>query len=246
MIDISTNTTDKKRKVLEDYANTIDANSRVKDKKAEKIAGYISGRPSVRDNKESKNIILEFVDTVDVSLLMTIFTMFGTIITTGITLYRSLRKFSDGKAFNANDSIRPNGMGGMRHRLFESAVLTTADADKFEKLEYSQIGKLYESQEFQELNESDQMQVVNEISDTSIQKVIDNDDLLFRFENGAEMESLTSKNLNNLNFSLRYHVNKTSNLNEFLDSVAEFLSIAEVKLTDYDTEALSKHYNKYK
>lgn len=246
MIDISTNTTDKKRKVLEDYANTIDANSRVKDKKAEKIAGYISGRSSVRDNKESKNIILEFVDTVDVSLLMTIFTMFGTIITTGITLYRSLRKFSDGKAFNGNDSIRPTGMSGMRHRLFESAVLTTADADKFEKLEYSQIGKLYESQEFQELNESDQMQVVNEISDTSIQKVIDNDDLLFRFESGAEMESLTSKNLNNLNFSLRYHVNKTSNLNEFLDSVAEFLSIAEVKLTDYDTEALSKHYNRHK
>lgn len=241
----SINTTDRKRKVLEDYANTINENSRVRDDKAAKVAGFLSGNKNIKSNKQSKSIILEFIDNVDISLLMAVFTMFGTIITTGISLYRGLRKFSDGRAFNGNDS-RHGGMGSMRSRLFESEDFEQYERiSKYEPLDYSNIKNLYESQEFQELPEEDQLQIVNEISDNSIAEVIDNNDLMFRFENGAEMESLTSKNLNNLNFSLRFHVNKTSDLSGFIDSVTEFLNVAEVQITEYDIEALTNHYNKY-
>jgi hypothetical protein len=40
--------------------------------------------------------------------------------------------------------------------------------------------------------------------------------------------------------------NKTSNIDEFIDSVSNFLQSANVELTESDINKLRKHYQKYK
>lgn len=206
-----------KSDVFVDFINTIDENSSLINKNGKIIAEGISkGRKSFKDNKSIVKFLKEFYDTVELDVLMEVIMTFGNIIASGINTYRSLRNLNENTPI---DKFIPLSECG-------------------DMLDHLSAKKLYESNQLQ-------MEEYEEIKDITIKRVLDNEDKQFKFESGHYMEALNSDNLSDLKFSLRWHKNNTSNFDEFLESVSEFLKGAECKLTDSDIKRLSFHYSKH-
>ena len=82
--------------MLSDFANTIHEESTRYDKNAAEIASIISKKRSApKNNRESKSIIKDFLDNMDLETLSTIFLLAGTVITTIVKLYRNIRKLNE-------------------------------------------------------------------------------------------------------------------------------------------------------
>jgi hypothetical protein len=61
------------------------------------------------------------------------------------------------------------------------------------------------------------------------------------FENVEELKAREDKILK----SLKYHKDNTKNLDEFINSVGNFLKTTDTELTENDIKRLKIHYEKY-
>lgn len=208
-----------KKNLLKDFSNTIDVNKRF-DKDAARVANILTGKEP-KSNKDSRNLITRFLQDIDVEALSAVFILAGTAITSAIKFYRNLRKLNEDTPIDMYEPIND----------FE------IDADN--------IQELFESQEFKNLNETNQQMIVNEVKDIAIKQILDETTNQFLFDSGYFMEAINSNKLSDIQFSLKYHKNKTNNFQEFLDSVRNFISTANVELTEMDISKLQIHYNKY-
>lgn len=77
-----------------------------------------------------------------------------------------------------------------------------------------------------------------------IEKVFSVKSKQFKFDCGIVMASLNS-NVNEIKFGLSYHDENTSNFDEFISSIENFLIGVGMKLTDADKDRLRHHYKKY-
>ena len=96
------------------------------------------------------------------------------------------------------------------------------------------------------ISAEEQKEIETQIKDSNIKRVLDDEKFQFKFDSGYYMETINSNKLSDIPFSLKYHKNKTSNIDEFIDSVSNFLQSANVELTESDINKLRKHYQKYK
>lgn len=208
-----------KRKLLSDFGNTIDTNQRF-DKNAAKVAQILSGRSS-NSNSSSKNMIETFLRDIDVEALSAVFILAGTIITSAVKFYRNMRK------------------------LHEDAPIVEFEPISEIDLDSDTITELFESQEFQNLPKEMQQSIESEVVDTNIKKVLDDKKYQFKFDSGHYMEAINSNKITSLLFSLAYHKENTDDVAGFIASVANFLSSANVVLTDNDVKRLKLHYSKY-
>lgn len=208
-----------KAKLLSDFGNTIDINNGF-DKNAARVAEILSGKPS-KNNKSSKNIIIGFLKDIDVEALMSVFVLAGTIITSTVKFYRNMRKLNEDTPIVK----------------FEPLNEIDLDSDK--------ISALFESDDFKNLTPSMQQSIETEVKDINIAKVLDDSKYQFTFESGFFMEAINSNKLSSILFSLAHHKEITNNVDEFLESVKQFLQSSNVELTETDINKLIIHYNKY-
>jgi viroplasmin and RNaseH domain-containing protein len=213
-----------KRDLLRDFSNTIDTSMYSKfDTNAARVAEILSDdEHKPKSNKESKSIIINFLENIDTETLSAVFLLAGTIITSVIKLYRGIRKLNE-----------------------NTPILKYEPIDNF-NINSDDFQSLFESEIFQELDNQEQKEIETQIKDSNIKRVLDDEKFQFKFDSGYYMETINSNKLSDIPFSLKYHKNKTSNIDEFIDSVSNFLQSANVELTESDINKLRKHYQKYK
>lgn len=215
-----------KERTLKEFSNTINPSGNY-DRTAAKVAEVISGN-TPRSNKDSRNIITKFLQDIDVESLAAVFLMAGTAITSAIKFYRNMR--------NVNKSM---------HRMDEDTSIDIYTPIDDIDIDSDKIQDLFESEEFQNLDINQQKEIEFEIKDSNIKKVLDDNKTHFVFDSGHYMEAINSNKLSDIAFSLKYHKNKTENVDAFIDSVVNFVSNV-TKVTEQDIKRLKAHYNKYR
>lgn len=111
------------------------------------------------------------------------------------------------------------------------------------KLENNRI----EDKTLQSLNEAEQDIIVETQEfpqQAQVEKVVNTKSKQFKFQSGAYMSGINS-DIDDLKFGLRWHAQNTNSLEEFIESVSNFVSTGDIKLTDIDKKNLEKHYLKY-
>lgn len=93
-----------------------------------------------------------------------------------------------------------------------------------------------------------QNQVPNSISkniETSkIEKILSTKSKQFKLDCGVSMASINEQI--NSKFGLSWHVYNTTNIDDFISSVSQFIEASGNKLSDTDVTKLRKIYNKFK
>ena len=208
-----------KTKLLREFSNTINKNSKF-NSGAAKVAEILTDvKP--KNNNDSRSLIIKFLEDIDVEALSAVFILAGTIITSTVKIYRNMRKL------NENTPI-----------------------DKFKQLDEFNINSdalknLFESEEFNDLDDNLKNEIKTEILDKNMQTVLDNENYQFKFESGHFMETINGNKLSTMPFSLKYHKDNTKNLDEFINSVSNFLKTTDTELTETDIKRLKIHYEKY-
>ena len=101
----------------------------------------------------------------------------------------------------------------------------------------NKIVDLSESQQF----ETNQQAINNSNDEYDISKVMENTSLQFKFDCGAIMAKINLP-VNN-KFGLKWHFDNSNSVEEFINSVENYLKIGENQLTENDKNRLIKQYN---
>jgi predicted AAA+ superfamily ATPase len=97
------------------------------------------------------------------------------------------------------------------------------------------------------LNESETPKpknIVTEINNDLVELVFKTKSKQFQFDCGVIMGSIKIP-LNN-RFGLKWHFDKSSSVEQFIQSVTEFISASDNTLTENDISMLTKQYNRQK
>lgn len=90
------------------------------------------------------------------------------------------------------------------------------------------------------INENQQFKIEDEKEIEDVLKFKKNQ---FNFDNGLFMGTIPSKL--DTKFGLFWHVMNTTNMEEFISSVTDFIALTENSLSELDIERLQNHYIKY-
>ena len=210
---------DEKRKLLKEFSNTINQNSKFNNGAA-KVAEILTDiKP--KSNKDSRSLIIKFLEDIDVEALSAVFILAGTIITSTVKIYRNMRKLNE-----------------------NTPIIKFEPLDEF-NINSDTLKNLFESEEFNDLDDNLKNEFKTEIIDKNMQTVLDNENYQFKFESGHFMETINGNKLATIPFSLKYHKDNTKNLDEFINSVGNFLKTTDTELTENDIKRLKIHYEKY-
>lgn len=208
-----------KTKLLKEFSNTINQNSNFNNGAA-KVAEILTGNKP-KNNKDSRSLIVRFLQDIDVEALSAVFILAGTIITSTVKIYRNMRKLNE-----------------------NTPIVKFEPIDDF-NIDSDNIKNLFESDEFKNLDSNLQNDLKTEVIDKNMQIVLDNENYQFKFDSGHFMETINGNKLSTIPFSLKYHKDNTKNLDEFLFSVSNFLKTTGTELTENDLNRLKIHYQKY-
>lgn len=109
------------------------------------------------------------------------------------------------------------------------------------------LRELREESVFKNLNESvqkvrEQQSIQNEQETEKLQEIIESKNKQFNFDSGVSMANI-NQDIGN-KFGLRWHYENTSNEQEFIESVKNFVESSGVEVTSNDLKQLSNEYLK--
>ena len=105
------------------------------------------------------------------------------------------------------------------------------------------LRSLLESENIQQIVEKEvPKQLVDEKETEQLQKIVSIKNKRFTFDCGVSMAVIT-EDINTL-FGLKYHFDKTNSIEEFIESVKQFIESAGYTMSSNDISRLEKQYHK--